>query len=502
MSNRIDKIILTLRSNAIVGEKLKLTVELLNRRLERIKDLHPTIVFAVEGENDFREYAFSPSDKGIKKFHDISFSDPGIYYLTVRLKAGRRKWLSNPVKVSAKKPKYRLWWGEIHGHTALSDSLGTIDEHYRYGRDVLAMDIYAAADHTEFPKIDPMTASKWKKTCAGARKYYRPHEFVTFLGFEWTSGKWFSDPYGGYGHRNVYYLEDDQPYFYCNSPDCHTPPQLFSKLDALKTRAIVIPHHPAVNNPSFWVNWDFYHPGSERLVEIYSIWGNSERSTEDGNVERPGKRLGGTVKTGQGNHVQDALRKGCRVGFIGGSDAHDGRGGRTVMHVGNPRYFKGNRSRHQGPFYPNGLMAVYAEELTRESVFEAMMRRRVYAATCARIMLDFKVNGYWMGKEIKLKNGAAPRKLTVKVCGTGDIDRVEVVKNCQDIFRFAGKGKTAEFEYTDRKKAGDGDFYYVRVIQKDGDMAWSSPIWIDVNKKKELRTKNSELRTYSSQFKA
>ncbi len=481
------QIILTVRSNAVTGEKLKLTAELLDRRLERMRDGTPTVIFGVEGEGEIRRYAFRRSDRGLKSFPDVALSRPGVYYLFARIAGKNKTWRSNPVEIFSRRPRYRLWWGEIHGHTALSDSLGTIDEHYRYGRDVLAMDIYAAADHTEFPKMDPMTEAKWRKTRAAARKYYRPHEFVTFLGFEWTSGKWFSNPYAGYGHRCVYYPDDDQPYFCCNSPDVHTPEQLFARLDELKSTALVIPHHPAVDNPSFWVNWDFFHPGYERLVEIYSMWGNSERSEADGNVERPVRRLGGTVRTGQGSHVQDALRKGCRVGFIGGSDAHDGRGGRTIMHVGDPKYFQGNRSRHEGPFYPNGLMAVYAEELTRESVFAAMRQRRTYAATCARIILDFRLNGHWMGEEIRVPSPTVIRRLRVRVQGTADVDRVEIVKNCVDVFRYAGRGRTAEFEYTDRERIRNTDFYYVRVIQKDGEMAWSSPVWVDLKKVKGKR---------------
>ena len=35
-----------------------------------------------------------------------------------------------------------------------------------------------------------------------------------------------------------------------------------------------------------------------------------------------------------------------------------------------------------------------------------------------------------------------------------------------------------EFEYTDTESAEEGDYYYVRVTQLDGGMAWSSPIWV------------------------
>ena len=35
-----------------------------------------------------------------------------------------------------------------------------------------------------------------------------------------------------------------------------------------------------------------------------------------------------------------------------------------------------------------------------------------------------------------------------------------------------------DFSYTDKEEPRDGDYYYVRVKQLDGDMAWSSPWWV------------------------
>jgi hypothetical protein len=30
----------------------------------------------------------------------------------------------------------------------------------------------------------------------------------------------------------------------------------------------------------------------------------------------------------------------------------------------------------------------------------------------------------------------------------------------------------------DEPESGDANYYYVRVLQADGEMAWSSPIWV------------------------
>ncbi|GAH00533.1 unnamed protein product, partial [marine sediment metagenome] len=35
------------------------------------------------------------------------------------------------------------------------------------------------------------------------------------------------------------------------------------------------------------------------------------------------------------------------------------------------------------------------------------------------------------------------------------------------------------FEFTDKPETGQTDWYYVRVTQTNGSLAWSSPIWIE-----------------------
>ena len=40
------------------------------------------------------------------------------------------------------------------------------------------------------------------------------------------------------------------------------------------------------------------------------------------------------------------------------------------------------------------------------------------------------------------------------------------------------KEYAATLRWTDRGKGSDADWYYVRVTQHNGHMAWSSPIWV------------------------
>ena len=38
-----------------------------------------------------------------------------------------------------------------------------------------------------------------------------------------------------------------------------------------------------------------------------------------------------------------------------------------------------------------------------------------------------------------------------------------------------------EFEFTDTHRTDKTDWYYVRVVQSNGSLAWSSPIWVEAS---------------------
>jgi hypothetical protein len=147
---------------------------------------------------------------------------------------------------------------------------------------------------------------------------------------------------------------------------------------------------------------------------------------------------------------------------------------------------------------------VLAEELDRGPVFEAVRRRRVYATTGDRIVLELTANGSPMGEEIEAQGEVS---LKVRVEGTAPVDRVEIVKDLVDTFAAVrieqdpagaagvfmlydpavpegGERLALEdmsrlrFAMRDRGAAGREHSYYLRVTQADGQQAWSSPIWV------------------------
>ena len=123
------------------------------------------------------------------------------------------------------------------------------------------------------------------------------------------------------------------------------------------------------------------------------------------------------------------------------------------------------------------LIAVQAEQLTRESIFRALYDRRVYATSGARILLDFRVAGQTMGSEIRAD--AAPQ-IAIEVVGTEPIERIEIKRDCAIVHIHEPDGELARFTWSDPDfDAGQPCFYYVRIVQTDGEEAISSPVWVN-----------------------
>ncbi len=72
---------------------------------------------------------------------------------------------------------------------------------------------------------------------------------------------------------------------------------------------------------------------------------------------------------------------------------------------------------------------------------------------------------------------AAPQ-LMVRAVGTAPIQQMDVIKNQTFVFTARPGTREASFEFLDNNFQPGQNYYYVRVLQQDGQLAWSSPIWI------------------------
>ncbi len=123
------------------------------------------------------------------------------------------------------------------------------------------------------------------------------------------------------------------------------------------------------------------------------------------------------------------------------------------------------------------------KELTRDGVFEAIRARRVFASTGARFLIDFQVNGAFMGESVEVDR-SEPLRIQVRVDGEHPAELVEIVKDHRVIHATRGHGASMEFEFLDRsgpRPDGVASYCYLRIRQAGDEYAWVSPVWIDWN---------------------
>ena len=282
----------------------------------------------------------------------------------------------------------RVLWGDFHTHLNDVENGDAILEDAAHNIDFCATLCYPfRREDRELESVEnrPEFPRRWEKLRELCRSHHRPGEFVTFLGYEWHGDR------TTYGDHNVVYFHEDNPL-----DDAWTLPQLYDNLR--KTRAFAIPHHTAYLPGQRGKDWRFFDPDLSPVMEVYSRHGSSEGEDTplamDANPSMGPRVSGGSF--------QDALALGLRIGVIG---SNDGAG---------------------LPGRPFGRAAVWAEDCTREAIWDAIRRRRTYAVTGDRILLDVRAGETPMGAVAEAPERVAPE---VSVTASRAIERVELLLN-------------------------------------------------------------------------
>jgi len=290
---------------------------------------------------------------------------------------------------------YGLYWGDSHLNLHSRDRK-RFDECFQAARAHLdflpiayyPMDFYTTMEglRVESWHNRPKFLEEWKDIQELCRRYYGPGRFVPFAGYEWHGNR------TRWGDHNVFYFEPDNPL-----DDTEDIDDLYANLR--KRRGLAIPHHIGYHPGIRAKDWDHYDPDLSPFAEMYSNHGLSE--TPVNRFPQPNYAMGPWTS---GSTAIDALSRGLRLGLICSTDAHSGFGG----------------------VHGNGLMAVLAEDLTREGLWLAFMDRRVYGVTGDRIEIDYTVNGAVMGSEI---TSTGPIQARIRLVCPQALDRVEWVRN-------------------------------------------------------------------------
>jgi hypothetical protein len=372
--------------------------------------------------------------------------------------------------------------------------------------------------------------SVWDRVIDTASKYNQPGTFTSFNGYEYTSTE------GGNNlHRVVIFRDGPDrvkqviPFSAFDSQD---PEDLWAFMAGYEKETggqiLAIPHNPNASNGVMFaekvngkrMTRDYAERRArwEPLAEVTQMKGDSEShpllSPEDefADFERywDKSNLNGVPKEDwmlQYEYARSALRLGIQLeqklgtnpfkfGMIGSSDTHtslsttreDNYFGKLPHYEPAAKRFEAVVIRNIKDMSPiiynwqmsaSGLVAAWAKENTRESIFDAMARKEVYATTGSRITVrlfagwDFKADevetqdfarqgyarGVPMGGDLKkAPKGKAPTFMirAFRDPDNANLDRIQIIKGWLD-----KKGKTHERVFD--VAVSDG-----RKIGKDG----------------------------------
>lgn len=352
-------------------------------------------------------------------------------------------------------PEYKPFVGEMHGHTLLSDGKVDIDTYFKNIRDNARLDFAALSDHDHggvgTPTLyDGGEDSKWEYIKKKVQEYREEGKFTTILAYERDSYPFFSNM--------VLYFRDDDAEMVRDARMGEFTEECYRKVLA-DPNIIAVPH----DTYSFTAGGDFIKLDKDLIPPFMEIISRGDAAEYMGNPAFVAPTCC------EGGFYQDALRKGAKIGCIGGSDDHYGQNGIVIEGGGYPK------------MYP-GVTGVWATENTHDAIFDAIAAKRTYAfmlgkadgAMRGRMEIDFRINGHWMGETIK-RPQERDLKIYFDVKADMPVKAVTVVKNCRNYVSFA-YNKELIFDYEQEQET---DSYYIRVELQDGRFGWTSPIWVE-----------------------
>ena len=293
--------------------------------------------------------------------------------------------------------------------------------------------------------IDTSDISKdaWRQIIEAAERHNDPGHFTTFVGYEYTSGPDFQNL-----HRNVIFRGSEAPEVPFSRLDSSNPEDLWAWMDGLRAEGIeslAIPHNSNGSNGQMFrletfegepldAEYADLRMRNEPLVEITQVKATSEThpllspNDEWADFEISPYRVASELLSDiNGSYTRQALENGLvmeetqgfnpfRFGFIGSTDTHNGaptaeesnyhskvglidstgelRGSLpagdqvpegTLMDEANPEYV----DTYFDLWSASGLAGVWAEENTRDSIYDAFRRKETFATSGPRMRVRF-----------------------------------------------------------------------------------------------------------------
>jgi len=356
----------------------------------------------------------------------------------------RQTWKHNSQKLT-------LYWGDFHDHTDLSSCGRAVNppghDLFANVRDIERLDFAALTDHGY-----NLDKALWAYNGEQTRANHDPGRFVAFLGQEWTSKK--NPPAGGaavgpktplrYGHRNLIYLDPHHKHFYNAMAGDINPHQLWKQLQDDRAEFISIPHqladwqHKGRGNPP--TDWSFTHEHHQPVAEIFQ----ARESYEYLGAPRQ-SRQGAPFA---GFYLHDAWARGIIIGVIASPDHGGGK----------------------------GKVGVWASELTRKAILQAVRARHCFGTSGAKMAMQFSSGTSMMGDKVRRPGGKIA--FHVKALAARNIRELVIFRNNRIVHTVRPGKKQVELDWTDKNPPKEKLlWYYARIQATDDELAWTSPIW-------------------------
>ena len=360
------------------------------------------------------------------------------------------------------KTTYQLYFGQLHSHTQYSDGSGTLDSALSYIRSLPVsanVQFVAFTDHSNYfdsknaPNVeaalydttlvkDSDASHSWKTYKDTIAQFNEDNagDMVAIGGFEMTWS-------GGPGHINTF-----------NTPGIvsRNNSTLNNKTDdaGMKAYYALLSQEEGKNSIS-----QFNHPGTTfGNFKDFNYWDPVIDSrmymVEVGNGE--GQIGAGGYYPSYEQYIM-ALDKGWHLAPTNNQDNHQGKWGNA------------NDARD----------VILTDNFTEEGIYDAIRALRMYATEDKNLELGYTVNGLMMGSRIE----TVPGKLDIEVSvydpdRTDSIAKVEVVVNSGKVAHVWDDPAELKSGTLSVTLAPEYSYYFIRVTQKDGDLAVTSPVWV------------------------
>lgn len=357
----------------------------------------------------------------------------------------------------------KLFFGQLHSHTKLSDGAGEVEDAFKYAREVAKLDFFAVTDHSNFFGGDSTSAAantlyldsgnghtasnadnaNWLRGKKAADDARTPN-FASIYGYEMTWS-------GGPGHINTFNTEGwvSRNNTALNDKLSDNGMRAYYELLARTPESVSQFNHPGATFGNF-TNFSYYKPEYDAVIDLVEV-GNGE----------------GAIGTGgyfpSYEQYTMALDKGWHLAPTNNQDNHKMLWGTA------------NDARD----------VILTDDLSEQGVYQALRDLRCYATEVKDLRIFYEVNGKPLGTVLNEVPESATFTAKIENPTAGNtVKSVELVTNGGVPKNKVTPG-TQNYDYSQTIESPAAGYYYLRVIvtTRSGDRtAVTAPVWLGTGK--------------------